>query len=294
MPRVIRRKPNQPVQMRSDEPASQSSARRYPWSAVIRLWVLSCAVTLAVGSAGWMVWQQILTMRAEDPAYQLAAIIQTGPEVEVLPTGYLEELLGLSQDHPINLYRLPLASLKARLLASPCIAHAEVTRVPPKALRICYEARQPVAICADLQNALLDTEGVLLPYQPYFRPRRLPKVFLGIIPSQSRNLSSEIWGKRIPQQLAHLANQILTHRLWQHADLQWLDLAHGLDENLSAREIIAKCRLPHLATPTWIRLASSHWQEGLSELRSLSEQPEMLKGIGTIDLRMPKMAILVP
>ncbi len=291
---MIRRQRPQLTQRRSEEPISGSSTGRLRWSAVIRLWGLSIAMTLAAGSGAWMIWQQILAMRAEDPAYQLAAIIQTGPEVEVLPTGYLEELLGLSQDHPINLYRLPLASLTDRLLASPCIAKAQVHRVPPKAIKICYEARQPVAICSDLRNALIDAEGVLLPYQPYFRPRRLPQVYLGILHPEPRMRSSEIWGKRIPTKLAQQTHQILTHGLWGHLELLWLDLSHSLDENMAARQIIAKCRLPNMGTQCWIRLASSHWQEGLSQLHSLCEQPELLKGIEVIDLRMPKMAILVP
>jgi cell division septal protein FtsQ len=270
------------------------SIRQMSWSSCLRLWIVSLLATAAAAIALWLVWQRILAERAVNPLYQVQALIQTGPEVEALPSSYLMELLDLSQDHSPNLYALSLVEARDRLLRTPFIERAELSRVPPRTLQVGYAARQPMAICADLDNALVDGMGVLLPYQPFFRPRRLPKVFFGLTP-QATALGKKLWGRRLGPDLIQITREVLQEPIWGHIELIWADFSHAIDLDPSSAEIVIQCLLSEASSqPIWIRLAPDRWKDGLHRLKAMIGQPSILEQIEIVDLRLGQMAILHP
>src|SRR5579872_2269935 len=140
----------------------------------------STCLTLALSLSAYSVWKKHKNERLRSPAYRISAIIQTGPEKEALKTAYLAELLGLSADWPTQLYALNVKKAENLLLASPLISSAKVQRLSPSTLYIDYEVRKPVAWLADFNNTAIDAEGHLFPVDPFFPPKRLPELYLGV------------------------------------------------------------------------------------------------------------------
>jgi hypothetical protein len=263
-------------------------------SAVLRLWMLSLGSTLMVAAISWGIWQQILLNRAADPDYAVEALVQTGPEVEPLPSSYLAEMLGLSVDQPVNLHQLHLPSLQKKLTQSPCIAQATLQRIGKNTLQVTYTARQPVAVLADLNNSLLGADGAILPYQPFFRPRRLPSIFLGVQPEAVKKLGKAIWGSPTHPKVSSLANDMLKHPLWNELDLVWLDLSHAFDQDYALAELVIGCQIKDSGHTLWVRLSPRYWLEGLTHLQCLASQSSILSDTQIADLRMPMVAILHP
>lgn len=145
------------------------------------MWIF--LATLAVsGSAtmGWLYVEHVRLLRKQDARYQIVSLVQTGPEKEVLKTIYLEELLGLSVDAPQNLYAFDTEEARKKLLSSPLIKEATVRLITPGTVYVDYGVRQPLAYLADYVNVAIDEEGYLFPFSPFFTPKKLPEIYLGL------------------------------------------------------------------------------------------------------------------
>lgn len=152
------------------------------WKLSTALFVLigSSVLTLVLSIGGFWIWKNYRNDKLSSEKYKITAIIQTGPEKEALKTAYLAELLGLSVDHPQNLYAFDLKEGEKKLLSSPLIKKAEIKRLPPSTLYIDYEIRKPIAYLADFENAGIDEEGYVFPIEPFFSPKRVPEIYLGL------------------------------------------------------------------------------------------------------------------
>lgn len=117
--------------------------------------------------------------RYNDPKYNIQVLIQTGPEKEALKSMYLAELLGLSIDKRTNIFRFNLEEAERRLLSSPLIERAKVSRYPPNAIYVDYRVRQPIAWLYDLVNFAVDKKGYIFPVSPFFPPKNMPEIYLG-------------------------------------------------------------------------------------------------------------------
>ena len=190
-----------------------------------------CTLTIALGSYG--LWIQHRHNRLSNDTYRITAIIQTGPEKEALKTAYLAELLGLSSDHPTHLYALDLKKAEAKLLASPLIANAKIKRLPPSTLYIDYEARKPIAWLADYKNIAVDREGFLFPVTPFFSPKHLPEIYLGLPPFTSWHLKSPAF------ELAFQILQFLETAPWKEGlRIQRIDVSNAFAPSLGQREVV--------------------------------------------------------
>ncbi len=119
---------------------------------------------------------------ASAPFSVISALVQTGPQKEVLKTEYLAELLHLSNDSPCRVDTFNLTKAQEALLASPLISKAEVKLIKPHTLYVDYTARQPLAWLEDYPNVVIDKEGVPFPFTPFFAPKNLPALYLGLAP----------------------------------------------------------------------------------------------------------------
>lgn len=140
------------------------------------------SVFLISGSAwgGWYIYSYFWSVRSLDPKYEIVAIVQTSAGKEMLKTSFLAELLSLSIEHPRNLYQFDLEAAKKKLLAFPLIKEASLKRIPPGTLYIDYVVRSPVAFISDYTNTAIDDESHLIPFRPFFSPKKLPELFLGL------------------------------------------------------------------------------------------------------------------
>ncbi|OGN63937.1 MAG: hypothetical protein A3E80_01420 [Chlamydiae bacterium RIFCSPHIGHO2_12_FULL_49_9] len=191
-------------------------------------------------------WKNLKQKRLSDEAYKIAAIVQTGPEKEALKTAYLAELLSLSIDQPTHLYRVDLKRAVQKLLSSPLIADARVKRMPPNTLYIDYEVRRPVAWLSDYKNIGIDQAGFLFPMTPFFSPKNLPEIYLGLpafgAPEDSFGRKGGAWLSPIKNRYLNLAFEVLQYlegSSWKEGlQIKRIDVSNAFAPSLGQREIV--------------------------------------------------------
>jgi hypothetical protein len=143
-------------------------------------WIASSCITLSLSLSGYHFWIKAKQKKLSASEYKIVSIVQTGSEKEALKTVYLAELLGLSANRFVSLYGLDCKEAEKKLLASPLIRSAFVKRMPPNTLYIDYEIRRPIAKLSDYENIGIDKEGYVFPIAPFFSPKELPDIYLGL------------------------------------------------------------------------------------------------------------------
>jgi hypothetical protein len=205
----------------------------------------STCMTLTVSLSLYFLWQQKQEARLRDLGCFITTIVQTGSQKEALPTAYLAELLQISIDAPTNIYAFDLQKGVQKLLASPCIAKASIRKIFPHILYVDYEVRTPVALLGDYQNTLIDQDGFLFPMTPFFSPKELPEIYLGLPPfgalEDSLGRKGGKW--QTPLQNAHLdlAFEVLRflQSPWQSGfRVKKIDVSNALAPSLGCREIV--------------------------------------------------------
>lgn len=176
--------------------------------------------------------------RAYDPKYNVIAIVQTGLEKEPLKSTYLAELLGLSIDRAENLYRIDLSLLEGKLRASPLIKEATLKRIPPGTLYIDYSIRKPKAFIGGFTNVAIDQEGVVIPFAPFFSPKKLPVLVLGI-EKKDLSLGKVLDAPSLPQafQILEVLEGSLKGRE-NIMNLERVDVSRASAESLGERQVI--------------------------------------------------------
>lgn len=206
----------------------------------------STSFTLVVSLSSYWAWTHFHQRRIHDEANRIVAIIQTGPEKEALKTSYLAELLGLSADHPSQIYAFDLKKAEQKLLASPLIQSAKIKRLPPNTLYIDYELRRPIARLIDYQNLGIDRDGYVFPIHPFFSPKNLAEVYLGLpafgAPEDAMGRQGGRWLTPIKNKHLHLAFEILQFlegSSWREGlRVKRIDVSNAFAPSLGQREIV--------------------------------------------------------
>lgn len=277
----------------------------------------SVFATLSLSLGGYLAWSKQNQKKLFDEKYKVISIMQTGPEKEALKTTYLAELLGLSADRFISLYSIDVKQAEKKLLSSPLIKSAFVKRLPPSAIYIDYEVRKPVAMLADYKNTAIDAEGYLFPLTPFFSPKEIPEIYLGLPPFGA---DADALGRHGGQWLIPLQNPLLNIAfdvLRFLEDVPWkegfrvkrIDVSNALAPSLGQREIVvfteeewveSSCVFPKI-----LRISPTDYAQQLANFFVLRRNMEeayrkQLSGIGTptrfsariIDLRIPQLAFV--
>lgn len=269
------------------------------------LWVLVSTLFIS-GSAfmGWLYYLHMRERRLNDDQYRIVALIQSSPQADVLKTVYLAELLNLSVDRPVNLYQFNTREAVETLLKSPLIKEVTVRKILPGTLYIDYQMRTPIAYVGDFTNTVIDGEGYLFPFRPFFTPKRLPTLYLGLDKEECK------WGsclKDLPS--IQMAFDLLCHFQQLQQDqfcLQQVDLTQAQADSYGQRQIVmvvedsnqdqAKFSSNQLI---FLRLSSEHTDQDLVNFltlqRALFEKYEgkMAKNQGiVVDLRIPHLAFI--
>lgn len=247
--------------------------------------------TFLISGSSWgsyLVYKSFYDLRAQDPRYYLEAIVQTGPERQALKTTYLAELLSLSIDLPTNLYQLDLKEAKISLLQSPLIKSANLKRVPPNTLYIDYTIRHPLVYLDDFANTALDDEGVLIPFKPFFSPKKLPQVFLGLDEKHE-------WGERLEDKRWQLALNILTEfektLASQELNCVCVDVSQAFAESCGKRQIVLTLHENEVFTYL-LRLNANHYSQGLKRFALLPKDALKARKNNPviIDMRIDKLS----
>lgn len=218
----------------------------WPLKKALSVLVGSVCVTFVLSLGGAFSWSYYQERKLADEKYQIKAIVQTGPEKEALKSAYLAELLGLSVDSPTSLYAMDCKKAETMLLASPLISHAIVKRLDTSAIYIDYEVRKPIAFLADYKNIGVDREGYLFPIAPFFTPKEIPEIYLGLPPfgagADSFGRLGGQWHVPLQDPFWHLALEILDtleEVPWKEGfRVKKIDVSNGLAPSLGQREIV--------------------------------------------------------
>ncbi len=265
-------------------------------------------ITLMISGIPWMAWVGYglyLHWRAQDPANQIVAIVQKSPDNGILKNGYLAELLDLSYDSAKNLFNFSTNEAQRKLLQSPLIKSASVSKIPPGTIFVEYQARKPVAFLGDVSNTAIDDEGVIFPFKPFFTPKKLPEVFLGVYQMEDEPTLS--WGKTISGERLQLALQMLKQvpkEIDGNFKIRKIDLSHIDSSSYGQREIviILENQIPTVenggnnSRPLWIylRLNSENYLNAIRHFRELQKSLifNEKKQSQVVDLRIPHYAYL--
>jgi hypothetical protein len=275
---------------------------KMPFSRSI-LWILVSTLLIS-GSAfmGWLYYLHVRERRLHDDQYHIVAIIQSTPQTDSLKSVYLAELLDLSLDRPTNLYQFNTKKGIQILLSNPLIKKAMIKKILPGTLFIHYQMRVPVAYIGDLANTVIDEEGVLFPFRPFFTPKRLPTIYLGL------NTDECHWGRCLIEYASvNLSFSILKQCEYQLGNfkIKQLDVAQAQADSYGQRQIVlvlegnGKEEMLSTQPLIFLRLSSDHYAQELASFRTLQSANVENQAIQmkddqsvVIDLRIPHLAFI--
>lgn len=279
---------------------------RLPWRKALAWIFLSTVLISGSLGAGLLYWRYHRAQRTADPRYAIVAIIQECDSHEPLKTDYLAELLGLSVDQPVNLYRFNTKDAVHKLLANPIIKSAEVKKILPGMIYVKYSLRKPIAYIGDYSNAAIDADGRLIPAKPFYTPKNISELFLGLPTGLS-------WGNRIFNEKTILAQQVLETVSQMHFShpcrLKRMDVSKAFSKRLGEREIVlffemSSCSSQGLKSSirqvSIVRLSPDNWRSQLHRYSSLHERVmrgeysafSKAKNRYVIDMRISQLAFI--
>ena len=139
-----------------------------------------------------------------DPYYDIVAVVQTSPDAEGLKTSFLTELLGLSVDRPKNLFSFNSREAREKLLKVSFIKEATIAKIRPGTIHVDYMLRKPIAYFADYANTAIDADNILFPLKPFFTPKKLPEIYIGVTEFLEAPWGTKIVGEEMKLALALL------------------------------------------------------------------------------------------
>lgn len=206
----------------------------------------STLATLILSLGGYAIWKHWHSERISNEKYKIVAIVQTGPEKDALKTSYLAEILGLSVDRPTLLYAFDRQIAEQALLSCPFISKAKIQRIVPGTIYIDYALRKPIAWLADYQNTGIDIEGHFFPIAPFYSPKNLPEIYLGLPPFDvTSNVHGRIGGswqislENPPLALAFEILRLLEEAPWREGmRIKRIDVSNIQAPSAGHREIV--------------------------------------------------------
>ncbi len=210
----------------------------------------------------------------------LCRIVQTGPQREALKTPYLAELIQLSANKPTRARYFDPSTATRKLRSSPVIKTASVKLIQPDTVYIDYTVRQPLAALYDFDNIALDDQGVPFPIIPFFTPKKLPEVILG--------LKTFAWNSPIKGEKVDLALTVLKMMLDKSLNVQRLDVTAAFHPSLGKREIVVV--LEENGFSKFLRLTPKNFAQEIGNYLEL--RPTLIPEPQVIDLRIPQLAFL--
>lgn len=247
---------------------------------------LLTAVTLLITGGGTLFFRQWLASEKKRKNTLITALVQTGPQKEMLTTSYLAELLDLSADHPKRRGEFDLKWAKNQLLASSVIKAAEVRWHSAGTLFIDYTVRQPLAWLADLENGAIDEAGYIFPVRPFFTPKNLPQIYLGFT-AQGLGWNTQLKSKNL--QLAFDLLKILSSPCYRDLfTVKCIDVSKADAQSFGQREIVLS--LLDGQAHRFLRLTPKNYAQELGNYLQL--RPQLLAEGKVIDLRLSHLAFI--
>ncbi|MGM0440115.1 MAG: cell division protein FtsQ/DivIB [Chlamydiota bacterium] len=258
------------------------------------LMIIFLSTLLISGSAAisWSIYAYQQSKHFVDHNYNVSAITQTGPYKNALPTTYLAEIMGLSLDQPINLYRFNTTIAERNLEYSPVISEAKVEKYFPSTVYVDYIVRSPIATLGDYFNAAIDKEGIIFPLSPYLTPKNIPEIYLGIADQLSNWESSIDYSKFVLAK--DVMEMLFESHLYGEFEIKRIDVSLVDAGSAGERQIVVK--LKDQGQTRLLRFnVRSYRQEFKKYLLLRDDFPAKHQNQNCIiDFRVPKLAFIEP
>jgi hypothetical protein len=295
--------------------------QKIPFGKALGYVLLSVLLLSGTISASYFIYHHTRQKRWNDDKFKIVAIAQKSSEPEQLKSVYLAELLELSIDRPTNLYQFDVEKGIQRLLSSSMIESVKIKKIPPGILFVDYVLRKPIAFLGDYTNTALDAEGHLFPFKPFFTPKKLPEIYVGLSSwHDGMEEESAKWGTRLQSPRAQVALKIYTLALdycsTHQTHLTRIDTSKAYALSYGQRQIVViledwlvkeKKGKPIVCTyPKILRLSTERYAQELVHYQILNQrllQEELKKphegdeasfkaNPMIIDLRIPQLAFI--
>jgi hypothetical protein len=269
--------------------------KKIPFQKALLQILFSVLFVSGTATVGLIYFQYARSQRINDKKYNIVALMQSSREKDVLKTIYLAELLGLSVDRPTNLYRFNTKEAKHKLLGSGLIKEVVIKKISPGTIYLDYTPRQPVAFLIDYTNTMVDMDGVPMPLKPFFTPKILPEIYLGLSESQELQWGIPITGRE--KELAFALLKFLTlHPSFADSRISRIDVSKAFASSYGQREIIIIFEdfiESSMSTCTkTLRLVADQYEKQLQNyalLRAYMLKEQIVKPT-VIDMRIPYVA----
>lgn len=258
------------------------------------LWImLSTVLFSGVPALLFFLWEKKQEERRLNPKYHLKSLVQVQPYEDSLDTLTLQKILGLSTERPITTIDLDLGGLEKRLLEFPLVERAKLKVISPSKLFIKYKLRTPIAFLADIQGAAVDKEGKILPLDPFYTPKRLPSVYVGLQKGQG------CWGGALAPEDLELIWEVFTlfaSEGMEELEMKSLNISGVHETSGGKRELVVIAEDLKKRIEWVLRLCPEAYTQGLSRFLTLRDRllDQELANEQVVDLRLDRLAFLKP
>lgn len=267
-------------------------------------------VTLSVfaivfGGFAFQKWQK--TEKAKLSGYSILGIVQSTKSPDMLKTQQLAEFLGLSNDLPQNLYAFDQKWAYRVLQSLPFMKNVSISALPPSLVSIDYTMRAPKWLLADYENIAVDEEGYIFPITPFYTPKKLPHIQLGLPPFLgSSDLQGRVggaWNKPLQGHHFTLAKKVLQleKSFPAHFEIVKVDVQRAFYASKDS-EIVIKLKETKFdgfekvtLQEYLLRLPQEKYEEALERFFAHIDTYQKLRGsyhLQIVDLRLDRIALV--
>lgn len=212
--------------------------------------------------------------KAQNKKYQIERIFLKGENGDFLTGDLVSEMLDLSISEPLSFFSFDVKQREEELKKIGIFRKIRLEKKRPDCLVVLYELYEPIALVLDQNNTLLNIEGKVMPYRPYFSPKKLVKVILG------ENLP---WGEKIGEERWELLQKALT----LDEKILQIDLRSSSEKKKQKKELVFEVARGDFTD--WVRLNPASLLEEWKKYSSIQKLLPPLSQI--VELRYQDMAL---
>lgn len=200
------------------------------------------------------------------PSRLLTTLEQKTPTINSLSPRFFSNYLGLKPGgHSLNIQKLDINKISSKLKQFPIFKQIDAEFTSQGSLLVSYELRTPIYRLNDFSNCGVDVEGRLMPLVPFYSPKNLPFLYLG--------LDDVKWEQ---SQSVDFANQIVdffNQNGLDRLEIIMIDLSRLKSPLKSHREVIVTVRF--LDKIHYLRINANFLNKALSRYASLFKEPKL-------------------
>lgn len=256
---------------------SKNSEKKIPLKWAILFIFLSIVGVTTTATSVFYLWKYRAESEKRDPAFNLVTLIQRYEGPNKVETNYLADLLGLSADQPVNFHSFSVKEKESAIQKNPLFKEIYLKKIRPGKLLIQYQVRSPVAFLGEFTNTAIDSEGVLIPYKPFFKSKALPIIYMG--------LEEMHWGDSVKSPKLEIAFSIAELLKTRGAVPVKIDVSKMYALSYGQRQIVVKLDNLH-----YLRLSPKNYQVEIENYLLLKNTIPAQSVV--IDLRIQQLAFV--